>query len=604
MSLWTESDWIAAIAVVVLGIFLAMGAKIAVQREPEFAGHPKGLYMLFFAEMWERFSYYGMRAILILYLTKHWMFSDGKSNVIYGAYTALVYITPVLGGYMADRYLGNRKAVLFGGILIAIGHLLMTVEGTGGQSDPAINVFWAALAFIIVGTGFLKANISVMVGQLYKLTDIRRDAAYTIFYMGINLGAAVGSITVAYLGETIGWKYGFGLAGIGMLVGLVVFVLGKRALLGAGEPPAALAKSREMTIYVVGVAAVAVICALIQYQDVIQTLLIYSGILLLGYVALQATFAIPYGSMNAAPKGRVNTMIGGLAIMLLLPISLTFSLGIAAGPIYWGLAPAGWLAVIGLVIILGVMAAEKMTLEHHARDRVFAILFLISLNPLFWGLFEQAGGSMTLFTDRFVDRSGVPAGIFQSINPIYIILLAPLFAGLWQWLGRSGKEPSAPAKFAIALALMGLANLVLVFGAQAYGVAATTPVSLVLAYYGVATMAELCLSPVGLSAMNRLAPKFMASLIMGAWFYMTAVGNFVAGKIGEATGGHDGVMTKQGLLDVYQMFGWIAIGVGVGVLLLAPIVKRWMHLDTLTDEEPVADNLRAEEGLRPGGVSA
>jgi len=188
--------------------------------------------MLFFAEMWERFSYYGMRAILIFYLTQHWLFSDSKSTLIYGAYTSLVYITPVLGGYLADRYLGQRKAVLFGGILLALGHSLMAVEGVGGQDDPTINVFWAALAFIIVGSGFLKANISVMVGQLYNLTDIRRDGAYTIFYMGINLGAAVGTILVAYLGQhpDYGWGWGFGLAGVGMLAGLVVFVLGTKAL--------------------------------------------------------------------------------------------------------------------------------------------------------------------------------------------------------------------------------------------------------------------------------------------------------------------------------------------------------------------------------------
>jgi POT family proton-dependent oligopeptide transporter len=262
MGLWAEGDWIAAIAVIVLALFLATGAKIAIQKEPEFAGHPKGLYMLFFAEMWERFSYYGMRAILIFYLTQHWLFTDSKSNLVYGAYTSLVYITPVLGGYLADRYLGQRKAVVFGGILLAIGHSLMAVEGVGGQSDPTINVFWGALAFIIVGSGFLKANISVMVGQLYKLTDIRRDGAYTIFYMGINVGAAIGTIMVAYLGQTIGWGFGFGLAGIGMLVGLVVFVLGKSALKGAGEAPALLAKSKELSIYGIGIAAVAVIWAL------------------------------------------------------------------------------------------------------------------------------------------------------------------------------------------------------------------------------------------------------------------------------------------------------------------------------------------------------
>jgi proton-dependent oligopeptide transporter, POT family len=513
MALWVEGDWIAAIAVIVLAVFLAIGSKVAIQKEPEFAGHPKGLYMLFFAEMWERFSYYGMRAILIFYLTKHWLFADTKANLIYGAYTSLVYITPVLGGYLADRYLGQRKAVLFGGLLLAAGHSLMAVEGTGGQSDPTINVFWLALAFIIVGSGFLKANISVMVGQLYNLTDSRRDGAYTIFYMGINLGAAVGTILVGYLGETIGWGYGFGLAGIGMLAGLVVFVLGKGVLNGAGEAPKPLPKGNEMLLYGIGLASVAVIWALIQYQDVIQGLLTVSGIALLGYVLY-----------------------------------------------------------------------ETFKLEKEPRERMFAILFLISLNPLFWGLFEQAGGSMNLFTDRFVDRAGVPASIFQSINPIYIILLAPLFAGLWQWLGARGKEPSAPAKFGLALAQMGLANLVLVWGAQAFGVAAMTPVFFVFMYYLLATTGELCLSPVGLSAMNRLAPSYLASLIMGAWFYMTAVGNFVAGKIGEATGGHGGEMSKEKLLEIYELFGWISIGAAVAVLLFSPVVRRWMHLDTLKDK--------------------
>ena len=514
MALWDEGDWIAVIALVVLGVFLSIGALIAGSKKPEFAGHPKGLYMLFFAEMWERFSYYGMRAILIFYLTQHWLFSDSKSNLIYGAYTSLVYITPVLGGYLADRYLGQRKAVLFGGLLLAAGHSLMAVEGSGGQEDATINVFWAALAFIIVGSGFLKANISVMVGQLYRLTDVRRDGAYTIFYMGINVGAALGTILVGYLGQRIGWGYGFGLAGIGMLAGLVVFVLGKSALLGAGEAPAPLAKSREWTLYGIGLAAVAVIWALVQYQDVIQSLLAISGVALLGYVLY-----------------------------------------------------------------------ESFKLEKEPRERMFAILFLIALNPLFWGLFEQAGGSMNLFTDRYVDRGAVPASIFQSINPIYIILFAPFFAGLWQWLGKRGMEPSAPAKFGLALAQMGLANLVLVWGAEAFGVAAMTPVLFVFLYYLLATTGELCLSPVGLSAMNRLAPSYLASLIMGAWFYMTAVGNFVAGKIGEATGGHGGEMSKAKLLEIYEMFGWIAIGAAVAVLLVSPIVKRWMHLDTLRDRD-------------------
>jgi POT family proton-dependent oligopeptide transporter len=529
MSLWNEGDWIAVIAVVVLGAFLTVGAMIAIRKEPEFVGHPKGLYMLFFAEMWERFSYYGMRALLIFYLTQHWLFNDSKSNLIYGAYTSLVYITPVLGGYLADRYLGQRRAVLFGGILLALGHSLMAVEGVGGQSDPTINVFWAALAFIIVGSGFLKANISVMVGQLYRLTDIRRDGAYTIFYMGINVGAALGTILVGYLGQTIGWGYGFGLAGIGMLAGLAVFVLGRKALLGSGEAPAPLTRQKEMALYGVGLAAVAVIWALVQYQDVIQTLLIISGIALLGYVLYEA-----------------------------------------------------------------------FKLEKHARERIFAILFLIALNPLFWGLFEQAGGSFNLYTDRYVDIGGVPASLFQSINPIYIILLAPIFAGLWVALGKRGLEPSAPAKFGLALAQVGLGFLVFVWGANSVGPEAMTPVVFVFLLYFLHTTGELCLSPVGLSAMNRLAPKFMASLIMGAWFYMTAVGNFVAGKIGEATGGEGGEMTKEATLAIYSKIGWITMGVSVAVLAVSPFIKKLMHLDTLQDTRDLAGDRELGEPQAAG----
>ena len=533
MSAWNEADWIAVIALVVLAGFLAVGGMIAASRKPEAFGHPKGLYMLFFAEMWERFSYYGMRALLIFYLTKHWLFADDKSNLIYGAYTSLVYITPVLGGYLADRYLGQRKAVLFGGILLAFGHLFMAVEGVGGQSDPTINVFWLALALIIVGSGFLKANISVMVGQLYRLTDMRRDAAYTIFYMGINVGAALGTILVGYLGERIGWAYGFGLAGIGMIAGLIVFVLGKKVLLGAGEAPAPLARNTEFTLYGVGVGAVAVIWALVQYQDVIQTLLIISGIALLGYVLYEA-----------------------------------------------------------------------FKLDKEPRERIFAILFLIALNPLFWGLFEQAGGSLNLYTDRFVDRAGVPASIFQSINPIYIILFAPVFAALWQMLGNRGLEPSAPAKFGLALLQVGAGFLVFVLGANAVGPDAMTPVLFVFLIYLLHTTGELCLSPVGLSAMNRLAPSYMASLIMGAWFYMTAVGNFVAGKIGEATGGEGGEMSKELTLGIYNKIGWVAVGAGVIVLALSPIVKRWMHLDTLRDTRDLAGDRELGEPQAAGTTLA
>ena len=602
MNFWDGGDWTFAIALVVLGAFLTIGALIAASRKPEFAGHPKGLYMLFFAEMWERFSYYGMRALLILYLTQHWLFSDGKSNLIYGAYTSLVYITPVLGGYLADRYLGQRKAVLFGGVLLAFGHLFMAFEGVGGQDDPTINVFWLALALIIVGSGFLMAKISVMVGQLYRLTDMRRDAAYTIFYMGINSGAAIGTILVGYLGQKLGWAYGFGLAGIGMIAGLIVFVLGKQVLLGAGEAPAPLSRQKEWTLYGTGIAAVFVMWGLIQYQDVIQNLLLVSGTLLLVYVAAVAALQLPYGKMASAPGDSRAILITGMAAMLFLPLSNVLDLPLSDdGAKVMGLTLAQLIYVIGMIAVLVGLAIEKFRIEHHARDRIYAILFLIGLNPLFWGLFEQAGGSFNLYTDRYVDIGSVQASLFQSINPIYIILFAPVFAALWQFLGKRGLEPSAPAKFALALAQVGLGFLVFVWGARSVGPEALTPVIFVFLLYLLHTTGELCLSPVGLSAMNRLAPSFMASLIMGAWFYMTAVGNFVAGKIGEATGGESGEMTKEATLAIYNEIGWITLGVSVVVLALSPIVKKWMHLDTLRDrEEDVAGSSELAEPQAAG----
>ncbi len=505
-------------------------------------GHPKGLFVLFFAEMWERFSYYGMRALLIFYLTQHWLFSDTKASVIYGAYTALVYITPVLGGYLADRYLGQRRAVTFGALLLTIGHGLMAFEGDGGQADPTINIFWAALAFIIVGSGFLKANISVIVGQLYPRTDPRRDPAYTIFYMGINVGAALGTLVAGWLGQTYGWAWGFGAAGLGMLLGLIVFTWGQPLLMGRGEAPdpvalksaAAGGLKLEWWLYLAGFAAVAVVWFMIQHQEMVGSLLGIAGAILVAYVLYTAVAKLP----------------------------------------------------------------------PHDRDRIFAALFLILGSILFWALFEQAGSSLNLYTDRHVDRTmlggEVPASIFQSINPIYIIILGPVFAWLWLWLARRGLEPSTPAKFGLALLQVGLSFLVLVWGAKAN--AGLTPVIFIFLIYFFQTTGELCLSPVGLSAMNRLAPAHMASLIMGTWFFASATGNFAAGLIAAAAGGGhgaEGVATKEGTLEVYANVGWIAVAVGVGVVLISPLIKRLMHLDTLRDDEPAAagDPHGADAGL-------
>ena len=520
----TLEQIIVAIAAGFLVLMLIAGGAIVASPKPEFAGHPKGLFVLFFAEMWERFSYYGMRALLIFYLTQHWMFSDERASVIYGGYTALVYIAPVLGGYLADRYLGQRKAVAFGAVLLTFGHFFMAFEGSGGEGDATINIFWLALAFIIVGSGFLKANISVIVGQLYSRTDVRRDGAYTIFYMGINVGAAVGTILAGWLGQTYGWAYGFGAAGFGMLLGLVVFVVFKPLLQGKGESsvPEKLAApfmgmKFEWFLYLIGLIAVVVTWWLVQNQAIVGTILGIFGAILVGYVILAAI------------------RIGG-----------------------------------------------------HDRDRIFAAIFLIIGSILFWALFEQAGSSLNLFTDRHVDRAGVEASIFQSINPIYIIMLAPLFAAAWTWLARKGLEPSAPAKFGLAIIQLGAGFLVLVFGANSVGLENLTPVIFIFLIYLLHTTGELCLSPVGLSAMNRLAPAHMASLIMGTWFFASATGNFAAGLIAAATGSEaasgEGA-GKETVLAVYSQIGWIAVGVGVVVLIISPLVKKLMHLDTLADDQ-------------------
>ena len=521
----------------------------ALDEGPTFLGHPRGLFVLFFAEMWERFSYYGMRAILIFYLVRYWLFSEAQSNVIYGAYTALVYITPVLGGYLADRYLGQRKAVLFGAVLLAIGEVALAFTGTGtAASHPSVHLFWFALAIIIVGSGFLKANISVIVGQLYARTDVRRDGAYTIFYMGINVGATLGTFAVGYLGETFGWFWGFGAAGLGMLLGLAVFMLGKPALRGRGEStnPQSLERKVggikfEWVLYALSALSTVVLWLLLQYQSVVGWLLLVSGIALLGYI---------------------------------------------------------------------LFVASKLAKED--RERIFAIVFLVALQPVFWGLFEQAGGSMNLFTDHFVNRNilgvNVLTSFFQSINPIYIVLLGPLFAGLWTFLGRRKLEPSTPAKFGLALLQMGLAFLVLVWGAGLAGVGTPTPVIYIFLFYLLSTTGELCLSPVGLSAMNRLAPVQMASLIMGAWFFATAGGNFVAGLIGQATGAGEGTgesASQAAYLNVYQTIGLITMGIGVAVVLVSPLVKRLMHMDTLQDRDVMAGQAQLAEpeaaGLDTGG---
>jgi POT family proton-dependent oligopeptide transporter len=497
--------------------------------------HPKGLYVLFFVEMWERFSYYGMRALLVLYLTKHFLFDRTEAYGIYGAYITLVYITPVIGGFIADKYLGARKAVLFGGVLLVLGHLGMAVEGepvvAGQAADPGVlNIFYFSLALIIGGVGFLKANISTIVGALYEKTDVRRDSAFTLFYVGINLGSTFGVLLAGGLGETFGWRYGFGAAGIGMLAGLVMFVLFKPALEGKGEPKDLaylkekifLGLDREWLTYIATGGAILIFWQLVRNQGAVNILLVGFGILVVGYIIITS-------------------------VIKLVP---------------------------------------------HERDRIFVALFLISINVLFWGLFEQTGSSLTLYTDDSVNRvifgQQVPTSLFQSINAIYIVLLGAPMASMWVWLNKRGLEPSTPMKFALAVFQLGLGFLILVWGAG--NGQNLTPVLFIFLIYLLHTTGELCMSPVGLSAMTRLSPTKMVGLMMGTWFLASAAGNSVSAIIAQATA-VTGPNGESLVLNVYSKVGWYAIGISVVMAIAAPFIKKGMHLDTLAND--VEDDVEA-----------
>ncbi len=497
-------------------------------------GQPRGLWLLFFVEMWERFSFYGMRALLIFYLTQHFLFGDAAASATYATYGSLVYLMPLLGGMIADRYLGFRKAITFGAVLLCIGHFGMAIEGDaavvtadGVQRDPvALQIFYASLAFIIIGVGFLKPNISSIVGQLYEKDDPRRDGGFTYFYMGINLGAMLASSIVGYLGQTFGWAYGFGLAGIGMLAGLITFRRGVHLLGNAGLPSdaqrltgvVAVGLTRERLIYVGGLIGVLVAWQLVQSHELVGDLL---------FIAAAAT-------------------------------------------------------------VVGVVGFAVLRLPPVDRDRLLVALFLTAISVVFWAFFEQAGSSMNLFADRNVDRhvfgSEIPATQFQSLNPAFILLLGSLFSMLWVALARRGIEPSTPAKFGLGILQVGLGFAVLVYGAQQAGSNGLVAAGWLALAYFLHTTGELCLSPVGLSMITKLSVPRVVGLMMGVWFLASAFSHYVGGLIaaGASVNETPGAVTSSAeSLAVYAAtFGsvaWIGIGIGVVVLLLSPLIHRFMH---------------------------
>jgi POT family proton-dependent oligopeptide transporter len=588
------------------------------QKDTSFFGHPKGLAILFFTEMWERFSYYGMRGLLILYLTQHFLFSDEKSSIMYGAYTALVYVMTIIGGTLADRYLGQRKAVTFGAILLCLGHLGMAFEGSGSkefivtngdqieiqhegrgdsrrlfvemdgelrrvvfeqgtgdlqiletadrEKEPTaavyseiekadyetkveqqqlfVNILYLSLAFIIAGVGYLKANISTIVGALYEYDDPRRDSGFSLFYTGINLGSLLATLTIGWIGIVYGWKWGFGLAGIGMLLGLLVFLWGQKFLDGKAESPnpELLKKSIfgpitvEIACYLAGIAVIAVSMLIVMNAEII---------------------------------------------------------------------PEGFVASIGILMFIGLVAYAFVSLQERERNRMFAAIYFVLAQIPFWALFEQAGSSLTLFTDRLVDKElfgwNVPTPVFQSLNAGYIVIFAPIFAWMWMALSKRKLEPSTPVKFAIGVFLAGLGFLSLVAGIGMSG-AGMTAVAFIFLIYWVHTMGELMVSPVGLSAVTKMAPARVVGMTMGAWFLYSGLSNYLAGVIARTTGAEtiggqitDVAAAKATYVSVYTNVAYVAMGIGVFMLLISPIIKHWMKQDDLSkpgmvDELQVADH--------------
>lgn len=487
--------------------------------ENGFLGHPRGLSVLFFTEMWERFSYYGMRALLILFMTA--AVADGglgfdvaRAGAIYGLYTASVYLTALPGGWIADRVIGQQRAVLLGGIVIALGHFSMAVPaltGAFGETPP----FFAGLVLIALGTGLLKPNASTLVGELYPDgDDARRDAGFSIFYMGINVGAFSAPLITSYLGEQINWHLGFAAAGIGMTVGVVQYVLGREKLGNAGERI----------------------------------------------------------ERAAAGGGQVGRMVAGFALLFAVLAALQFS-GMADLTTAVGLASASGLILLVLCAIYFGWLYAGADLNAVERKRVGAIIVFFVFSALFWAGFEQAGSSLNLFardlTDRVVGGWEMPAGFLQSVNSLFIIALAPVFAWLWVATNRRGVEPRSPAKFALGLIFLGAGFAVMtVASMRALAAGPVSPMWLVVTYL-LHTIGELSLSPVGLSTVTKLAPKRMVGQMMGIWFLSMSLGNLVAGQVAGL----------YGSLPLPELFGSVAATVGVGgvlLFLLSGLVTRLM----------------------------
>ncbi len=494
-------------------------------------GHPKGLYLLFFTEMWERFSYYGMRAIFILFLTKALVLSSKDASNIYGSFTGLVYLTPLLGGYLCDRFLGNRRSILIGGIMMAIGQFLMFLSASAVDTPAgATTMMWAGLTVLIIGNGFFKPNISTMVGQLYQQGDRRVDSAFTIFYMGINLGAFFSPLVCGGLGDTgdiHDFKWGFLAACVGMVVSVISFEVFKNKFLKGPD-----GESIGMPV---------------QQIDIKS-----AGIILGSIVAI--FFLLSFKNMFNSDLDVIGYLIYGA--MILVPL---------------------------------VIITDK-TLTSQERSRIGVIFILAFFVIFFWGAFEQAGASLTLFADKQTNRNigswEMPASWFQSVNPLAIIILAPIFSWFWGILYKRNAEPASPMKMAWGLLLICIGYIVIAMGVN--GVDSSVKISMMwlLALYLLHTMGELCLSPIGLSMVSKLAPVRFSSLLMGTWFLANAAANKFAGTLsalipgGEDGGGGATSFMGYQITNLYEFFMLFIVMTGVAaaiLFLLSGMLRKMMH---------------------------
>ncbi len=587
--------------------------------QDELWGHPKGLYVCFATELWERFSFYGMKYLLLLYLTKYHLFTDQAGLDVLGAYAGLVYALPVIGGLIADRYLGMRKSVLFGGILLSLGHILMAVEGHQAifyaagtvltdaltladgtvlaagttlasditiQDTAALKVFYLALALIVMGVGYLKPNISTIVGKLYSKDDPRRDSGFTIFYMGINIGSFIATLFCGWLGETYGWKYGFGAAGIGMIIGLFTFMYGQKYLKGHAEPndPERLKEklggliNKEWAIYLLSLPVLGLLWLLLQDEPVVH---LTQNVLLVIAIMGILLYALFY--KHGELKKSVPVILG----------LLTVGLGITAAVMESGVLGSEftvveWITYAAIASIIVFIIYGYAVNKSDEFSQTVVLMILIVSTIVFWSLFEQSAGSMTFYADRVVDRevfgTEVKASQFGSLNAGFIMLLAIPFAAMWVWLSKRNLEPSTPVKFALGIIQVGLGFGALVLAAQNPDDAGKVAAGWLVLAYLLHTTGELSLSPVGLSAVTKLSIPRVVGVSMGTWFLATALSETLATRLAklaaiDTTAGEtaDPAVALETYTKLFEFLMYVGIGTGIFMLLISPFLKRGMR---------------------------